>query len=72
MGTLPMTLPTLVGTKEVVMDNERMEKAATAGAFGILLAIATGATAIGIGIVGSLGIALGWIGSRKKGSAEGD
>lgn len=48
------------------MDNERIEKAATAGALGILLAVATGATAIGIGIVGSLGLALGWVGSRKK------
>ena len=47
-------------------DKVRLEKAALAGAFGIVLAIATGTTAIGIAIVGSIGVALGWIGSRKK------
>lgn len=48
------------------MDNDRVENAAMAGAFGILLAVATGATAIGIGIVGALAVALGWVGHRRR------
>ncbi len=48
------------------MDTERAKQATTASGFGVLLAVATGATAIGVGIVGLLGAALAWFGYRRK------
>ncbi len=48
------------------MDSERAKQATAASGFGVLLAIATGATAIGIGIVALLGAALAWFGYRRK------
>lgn len=48
------------------MDKDRARQTAAASGFGVLLAIVTGATAIGVAIVAALGAALAWAGYRKR------
>ncbi|MGE5594646.1 MAG: hypothetical protein ACM3S1_01275 [Hyphomicrobiales bacterium] len=43
-----------------MLQEDRAKQAAAAGGFGALLAVVTGATAIGIGIVAALGAGLAW------------